>query len=128
MYLATRNEDRAKAAIEDLKRTTGKLAVFLKLDLSSLRSVKAAAEEFLRWVYSNTQWIAFDSPFEQERTRTPYSIQQCVRLAPPHKGWIEPTSRHSGVVGGAIEQVTVDGYDMTWGTNTLGKEFLLPMR
>ena len=48
MYLAARNNDRAKAAIEDLKQTTGKEAIFLKLDLSSLGSVKAAAEEFLR--------------------------------------------------------------------------------
>ena len=48
VYLATRNEDRAKAAIEDLKQTTGKEAIFLKLDLSSLGSIKAAAEEFLR--------------------------------------------------------------------------------
>ena len=47
VYLATRNEDRAKAAIEDLKEMTGKEAIFLKLDLSSLRSIKAAANEFL---------------------------------------------------------------------------------
>jgi len=26
-------------------------------------------------------------------------------------------------MGGPIEQVTVDGYDMTWGTNTLGNNF-----
>ena len=47
VYIAARNEDRAKAAIEDLKQTTGKEAIWLKLDLSSLESVKAAAEEFL---------------------------------------------------------------------------------
>ena len=37
--------------------------------------------------------------------------------------WVEPTLRCSGIVGGPIEQVTVDGYDMTWGTNALGKRF-----
>ena len=47
MYIATRSEDRAKAAIEDLKQATGKEAIWLKLDLASLESVKAAAEEFL---------------------------------------------------------------------------------
>jgi len=47
VYIAARSEDRAKAAIEDLKQTTGKEAIWLKLDLSSLKSVKAAAEEFL---------------------------------------------------------------------------------
>jgi len=47
VYIATRSEERAKAAIEDLKQTTGKEAIWLKLDLSSLESVKAAAKEFL---------------------------------------------------------------------------------
>ena len=51
MYIATRNEDRAKAAIEDLKQATGKEAIFLKLDLSSLKSIKDAAEEFLTCVH-----------------------------------------------------------------------------
>ena len=50
VYLAARSEDRAKAAIEDLKQTTGKEAIFLKLDLSSLKSVKTAAEDFLKCV------------------------------------------------------------------------------
>ena len=48
VYLAARNNDKAKAAIADLKYATGKEAIFLKLDLSSLGSIKTAAEEFLR--------------------------------------------------------------------------------
>ena len=63
VYIATRNEDRARAAIEDLKRTTGKEAIFLKLDLSSLGSIKVAAEEFLRWAHSDLQRAVSDSPF-----------------------------------------------------------------
>ena len=51
MYIAARNEERAKAAIEDLKQTTGNEAIWLKLDLASLRSIKAAAEEFLGCVH-----------------------------------------------------------------------------
>ncbi|KAI0058525.1 NAD(P)-binding protein [Artomyces pyxidatus] len=47
VYLAARSEERAKAAIEELKTLTGKEAIFLKLDLSDLKSVKASAEEFL---------------------------------------------------------------------------------
>jgi len=85
VYIATRSEDRAKAAIEDLKQTTGKEAIWLKLDLSSLKSVKAAAEEFLGKELE--LHILFNN---------------------------------AGVMGGSIDQVTVDGYDMTWGTNTLG--------
>ena len=50
VYVAARSEERAKAAIEDLKQTTGKEAIWLKLDLSSLQSVKAAAKEFLECV------------------------------------------------------------------------------
>ena len=50
MYIAARNEDRANAAIEDLKQTTEKEAIWLKLDLSSLKSIKTAAEEFLECV------------------------------------------------------------------------------
>jgi retinol dehydrogenase-12 len=53
VYLAARSEDRAKAAIEDLKLTTGNEAIWLKLDLASLNSIKAAAEEFLEWVLSD---------------------------------------------------------------------------
>jgi len=50
VYIAARNEDRANAAIEDLKKTTEKEAIWLKLDLSSLKCIKAAAEEFLEYV------------------------------------------------------------------------------
>jgi retinol dehydrogenase-12 len=53
VYIAARSEDRAKAAIEDLKQTTGNEAIWLKLDLSSLESVRTAAEEFLGWVRRN---------------------------------------------------------------------------
>jgi len=57
VYIATRDEEKTKAAIEDLKLTTGKEAIFLKLDLSSLASIKAAAEEFLRWARSHFQRV-----------------------------------------------------------------------
>jgi NAD(P)-dependent dehydrogenase (short-subunit alcohol dehydrogenase family) len=63
VYLAARSEDRAKAAIEDLKQTTGNAAIWLKLDLSSLKSVKAAAEEFLGWVRSDSERAISDSCF-----------------------------------------------------------------
>lgn len=50
--MAVRSQDRAKTAIDDLWQSTGKTAVFLKLDLSDLHSVKAAAKEFLRSFFS----------------------------------------------------------------------------
>ncbi|KAF5350745.1 hypothetical protein D9758_010401 [Tetrapyrgos nigripes] len=48
VYLAARNQAKAEAAIEDIRQKTGKEAIWLKLDLSDLKSVKAAAEEFGR--------------------------------------------------------------------------------
>ncbi|EGN98303.1 hypothetical protein SERLA73DRAFT_183239 [Serpula lacrymans var. lacrymans S7.3] len=47
VYVAARSQEKSAEAIQDLKNMTGKEAVFLKLDLSSLKAVKAAAEEFL---------------------------------------------------------------------------------
>ncbi|KAG6854132.1 hypothetical protein C0991_010296 [Blastosporella zonata] len=50
VYIAARSKDKAEAAIEDLKKDTGKEAIFLKVDLADLQSIKAGAEEFLRGV------------------------------------------------------------------------------
>ncbi|TFK37741.1 NAD-P-binding protein [Crucibulum laeve] len=47
VYLGARSEDKARQAIRELEKETGKSAIFLKLDLASLKSVKAAASEFL---------------------------------------------------------------------------------
>ncbi|KAI1790008.1 NAD(P)-binding protein [Ganoderma leucocontextum] len=47
VYLAARSKEKAAAAIASLKDETGREPVFLQLDLASLASVKAAAQEFL---------------------------------------------------------------------------------
>ncbi|KAI0920757.1 hypothetical protein AcW1_005064 [Taiwanofungus camphoratus] len=47
VYMASRTPEKARAAIKDLRKETGKEALFLRLDLADLRSIKAAAEEFL---------------------------------------------------------------------------------
>ncbi|KAJ7769687.1 hypothetical protein DFH07DRAFT_806712 [Mycena maculata] len=47
VYMASRNPQKAAAAIEELYGSTGKLPVFLELDLADLASVKSAATEFL---------------------------------------------------------------------------------
>lgn len=46
VYLAARNAEKGRAAIEELKKDTGKEATFLKLDLCSLKSIRSAADEF----------------------------------------------------------------------------------
>ena len=50
MYIAGRNAGLADAAIDELRRDTGNEARFLALDLADLRSVKKAAQEFMRSV------------------------------------------------------------------------------
>jgi len=50
VYLAARTDARAKAAIAELLVETGKEAIWLELDLSSLQSIERAAAEFHRYV------------------------------------------------------------------------------
>jgi len=47
VYIAVRNEEKAKSAIAELKEQTGKEAIFLKLDLADLKSIKSSTEEFI---------------------------------------------------------------------------------
>ncbi|KAK7435110.1 short-chain alcohol dehydrogenase [Stygiomarasmius scandens] len=46
VYLAARSQAKAEAAIQDLKTKTGKEAIWLKLDLADLSSIKAAIKEY----------------------------------------------------------------------------------
>ncbi|KAH8115056.1 NAD-binding protein [Phellopilus nigrolimitatus] len=46
VYMAARSQPKAEAAIAELKTKTGREALFLELDLASLKSIKKAAEEF----------------------------------------------------------------------------------
>jgi hypothetical protein len=47
VHVAARNEQKAEVAHEDLKIQTGKTAIYLNLDLADLKSVRAAADEFM---------------------------------------------------------------------------------
>ncbi|KAH8082451.1 NAD-P-binding protein [Cristinia sonorae] len=47
VYMASRDKTRVQTAVASLKEATGKEAIFLELDLSSLESVRKAAQEFL---------------------------------------------------------------------------------
>ncbi|KAG6915146.1 hypothetical protein DXG01_013041 [Tephrocybe rancida] len=50
VYMAGRSKEKCDIAIQDLKATTGKEAIFLKVDLADLPTIKAGAEEFRRGV------------------------------------------------------------------------------
>ena len=78
MYVASRNREKALAAIQELEEETQKKANFLQLDLADLESVKAAAEEFLRFVPT-----LFANPFLmflQQRGQATCVVQQRVSL------------------------------------------------
>jgi len=48
VYIASRDKQKAQEAITELKSLTGREALFLELDLANLKSVKRAAEEFMK--------------------------------------------------------------------------------
>ncbi|KAJ2929759.1 hypothetical protein H1R20_g7320, partial [Candolleomyces eurysporus] len=84
VYIAARSQEKTEKAIQDLKNETGKEAIFLKLDLASLKAIKAAAEEFLR---KETELHALFN--------------------------------NAGVMVPPMDDLTADGYDLQFGTNTL---------
>ncbi|KAH9895862.1 NAD-P-binding protein [Cubamyces lactineus] len=47
VYMASRSPERAQDAIDELRKETGKEALFLQIDLADLQSVKRAANEFI---------------------------------------------------------------------------------
>lgn len=75
VYMASRNRSRAEPAIADLKEKTGKEAIFLQLDLASLRSVKRAAEEFQRYIHILTLLTYPALMFSKSRVATSYIVQ-----------------------------------------------------
>lgn len=73
VYFACRDEAKAKAAIDDLEKATGKRGIFLQLDLSSLDSVRKAAKTFQRW-FIVTPYAYSDHPVVKRIISTFFSI------------------------------------------------------
>lgn len=102
MYIATRSSDKSQGAIEELKKDTGNESVFfLKLDLSDLVSVKAAAEEFIR--AESELHTLYNSAY----VLCAFSLRSV------------PSTQCSGVYSPVVP-VTKQGFDMQFGTNVLG--------
>ncbi|KAF7314437.1 NAD(P)-binding protein [Mycena kentingensis (nom. inval.)] len=104
VYLAVRSEEKAKAAIASLKEETGSAALFLNLDLSDLKSVKRAAEEFQQ--KEPKLHVLFNNAGVMVRTLRLHLLVSIIPQFPPRK------------------QVTAQGYDLQWGTNVLGHYYL----
>lgn len=62
MYLGARNREKGEKTIHELKMETGKEGILLELDLSDLKSVKAAAEEFQTYVMRAIRLRTFPDP------------------------------------------------------------------
>lgn len=102
--MASRNEKKALAAISELQRDTGRQAIFLRLDLADLKSVRAAAQEFMRSV------ILALTLFATSR----------VELRDSKETTLHVLFNSGGVMFPPVEQLTADGYDLQFGTNVLG--------
>ncbi|KAE9399448.1 DUF221-domain-containing protein [Gymnopus androsaceus JB14] len=85
VYMAVRSQEKALAAIKELKEKTGKEAIFLKLDLSDLTTIRSTVEDFLS---KETQ--------------------------------LHVLMNNAGVSGPPNNAVTAQGYELRFGTNTLG--------
>ena len=110
VYMAARSREKALATIEELKKETGKETHYIHLDLTSLASVRKAAEEFL------SKEDALHTLFNNACV-SPVSL--CVWV------WRVTGKRvRRGVMWCPVADVTADGYDMQFGTNVVG-HFLL---
>ena len=66
--MASRDEKKARTAIEELKEQTGKEAIYLELNLASLASVRKSAAEFLGYVGSSCSRFARIFTFGSKET------------------------------------------------------------
>lgn len=83
VYLAARTEARAKVAIAELLVETGKEAIWLQLDLSSLQSIERTVAEFYGYVVVQIPFRRTDTSLNclKPGNRATHPIQQCVRVA-----------------------------------------------
>ena len=98
VYLAARRKAQAEEVIENLKDATGKEAIFLHLDLTSLAAARAAAIEFLSR--------------ESELHILSYNAQVHTLS--------HVFERNRGVMNPPIKALTADGFDMRFSTNVVG--------
>ncbi|KAF8193003.1 hypothetical protein BJ912DRAFT_961714 [Pholiota molesta] len=91
VYIAARNPDKVDKTIKELAKETGKEALFLKVDLSDLKSIK-------------TLWKNL-----APRRRSDFLDNTMKNL-----------TFRSGVMVPPIDQLTAQGYDLQFGTNVLG--------
>ena len=129
VYLAARSAQKADEAIAELKNETGKEAIFLQLDLSDIPAIRRSAQEFLSYV--PVMFVSFSSRL----TKHAFSGKRvnCMSLSTMRESRVvavmcgfsaaadRPWCDHSGVMMSPKEQLTIQKYDMQFGTNVIGK-------
>ena len=106
MYIAARSQEKTQKVIDELKEETGKESVFfLKLDLTDLVTIKAAAEEFIG---------------KESELHGLYNNAYVPRVHSVGGKLLHVLISPSGVMYTPPEKVTEQGYDMQFGTNVLG--------
>lgn len=121
VYLACRRKGAAEKTIQEPKEATGKEGRFLSLDLADLASVKLAAETFISYgallfICSTSNPLISTAPKKSciysSTTRSLVLLERAEYFL---------TSLLRGLSVPPKNLVTVQGYDLQFGTNTLGK-------
>lgn len=124
VYVAARSEEKARAAIEDLIKDTGKKdnVHYLHLDLADLPSVKASAEEFKAYV--NYLLLYFTSDLT-------VSLNCFDTLVNSKEDKLHLLFNNAGVMASPPDMKTKQGYELQLGTNVVGPflftKLLLPV-
>lgn len=125
VYIAGRSETKANPVIQELQQSTGNEAIFLTLDLADLASIRRCAKEFLVCVHHQiSDYTVFKLTLCAAKSRN-CTFSSTMREHLPNYDLCTPSlfmlGAASGVLFNPIDQLTADGYDLTFGTNVLGK-------
>ncbi len=123
VYMAARNEIKARNTIHELLKDTGKEAIFLKLDLASLESVREAATEFKRFVTNRgLLFLNLSHNYINYVAKKPNCIfSSTTRMIFSYlEHAFDIITHFSGVMWPPLQQISADGYDLQFATNVMG--------
>ncbi|KAF7356548.1 hypothetical protein MVEN_00988500 [Mycena venus] len=105
VYMASRSQDKAEAAIKELKEQTGKEALFLKVGSWGFKEHQGVCGRVSEVRSVSFLWRVLIFGTARNLNCTSYSTMAVCVMMPP------------------IEDRTADGYDLQFGTNVLGPFF-----
>jgi retinol dehydrogenase-12 len=122
VYIASHSETRVKATIQELKELTGQEALFIELELSSLSSVRAAAQQFQQFVPASLSRLSRNK-YSNCRQESKLHVLFNNAYVPQSFIWHYYHSlnfRVSGVMLPDPKAFTAEGHDLQFGVNVLG--------